>query len=264
MKKKIIVLTDLTKAAEKAIEQAIVIAKKSGSSITLVHVLEPKSHVSEEVTQLLNTETEIIKKKSGRECELIIKEGNLFDVISYLSCEKGYDLMVVGTHGSKTLKQKLFGADILKLLAKVPFPVLVVQKETEVRENFNKIVLPVSDHNTYSSVLEAIYIFAGIFQTEVHLYSIKKEGFPWSEQLLKNIDETTRQLESRGIKMLRVKEDQQLYSLGYAKQTIKYAASVGADAIFIISAPTEENFYFANADKEATLLNDYRIPVVCC
>jgi nucleotide-binding universal stress UspA family protein len=263
MKNKIIVPTDLTKAAQQAIRQATAIARKTSSSVTLLHVMDNKSSSREEVQQALDMEADNIRKNAGIHCDVLIKEGNLFEMISYMACEKDYDLMVIGTHGIKGVKQMLFGSNILKLVVRIPVPVLVVQEESPLIESFHKVVLPVSSHETFRSAVEAILLFAGIYNLEVHLYSIHKAGFVWSDQMLKNIEEATQQLQTQGIPMIRVKEEQQVYSMGYAKQTVLYAQSVGADALWMISVPTEENYYFAQSDKETMLLNDFHIPVLC-
>jgi len=263
MKNKIIVPTDLTKAAQQAIRQATVIARKTGSSITLVHVMDNKSSSLEEVRQALDNEADTISKNTGVNCDVLIQEGNLFEMISYVACEKEYDLMVIGTHGIKGIKQMLFGANILKLVVKIPVPVLVVQEESPLIESFHKVVLPVSSHDAFLSAVEAILFFAGIYDLEVHLYSIHKAGFIWSDQMLRNIEDATLRLQTKGVRMIRVKEEQQVYSMGYAKQTVKYAQSIDADALWMISVPTEENYYFAQSDKETMLLNDFHIPVLC-
>ena len=263
MKNKIIVPTDLTSAAQQAIRQATAIASKTGSSITLFHVLDNKSSSLEEVRKALDTEAGNIKKEKGINCDILIKEGNLFEVISYVACEKDYDLMVIGTHGIKGIRQMFFGADILKLVVRIPVPVLVVQEESPLIGSFQKVVLPVSSHNIFRSAVDVILLFAGIYDLEVHLYSIHKAGFVWSDQMLKNIEEATLLFQSKGVRMIRVKEEQEVYSMGYAKQTVRYAQSIGADALWMISVPTEENYYFAQSDKETMLLNDFHIPVLC-
>ena len=263
MKNKIIVPTDLTEAAHKAIAQATVIAQKTRSSITLLHVMDEKSGSSEEVKKSLHSTADHIRENAGIQCDVMIIEGNLFEVISYVACEKDYDLMVIGTHGVKGIKQMLFGANILKLVVTIPFPVLVVQEESPLIESFHKIVLPVSSHDSFRMAVESILLFAGIYDIEIHLYSIHKAGFIWSDQMLKNIEEATLQIQTEGVRMIRVKEEQQVYSLGYAKQTVKYAHSIGADALWMISVPTEENYYFAQSDKESMLLNEFHIPVFC-
>lgn len=263
MKKKIIVPTDLTKAAEKAISQAIVIARKSGSSLTLLHIMDKKLSEAEEIKNALKTEAEMITGNAGVSCDVILREGNIFEAIPYVAGSNEYDLMVIGTHGMKGIRQNLFGSNILKLVSKTPLPVLVLQEDSPVIESIRKIVLPASSHETFKIEVEAIAYLASLFDIEVHLYSIQKVGFPWPDQLVKNTKEAIKTFEERGVRIKRIKEEQKVYSQGYAKQTLLYAHETGADIVCMIAMPSEEYYYFAHSDKEAILMNEYRIPVLC-
>lgn len=263
MKNRIIVPTDFTNAAEQAVKQAIVIAKRSGSSVTLFHVMDDKSASADEIMGKLNTGAERIRQSAGIACEVLINEGNIFEIIPLAVCEKDYDLMVIGAHGIKGIWQKLFGSDILKLVCKVTIPVLVVQEDSPLVEIFHKIVLPVGSHDDFHLAVEAVLLFAGKYDIEVHLYSIHKPGFEWTKQLLANIEETTRKFEEQGIRMIRIKEEQEGFSQGYASQTLRYAQSVGADAICVMSVESQDYYYMAKAYKEAMLLNEFHLPVLC-
>jgi hypothetical protein len=108
-----------------------------------------------------------------------------------------------------------------------------------------------------------VLLFATLFNTEVQLYSINKPGYEWPEQLVKNIEDATTSFTLNGVTMKRVKEEQEVYSQGYAKQTLLYAGSAGADLISMMSAPSDDYYYFAAADKEAILLNELHLPVLC-
>jgi nucleotide-binding universal stress UspA family protein len=260
---KIIVPTDFTKATDTAIMQAAVIALKTHADLILLHVVDDKSPSWEESERTLKAEAEKIIREYGLQCDILLKTKNIFDVITPELCKTTYDLMVIGTHGIKGVKQKLFGADILKLVSKVPIPVLVVQEDSALVKNFTRIVLPVSSHEGFMIAVNTVMLFAGIFQTEVHLYSINKPGFTWPEQMKRNIDNAMSLFKTRGIQVIRIKEDQTLYSLGYAKQTLNYAKSINADGICMISVPSYEYYYFAQADKETMLENEFRIPILC-
>ena len=263
MKNKIIVATDLTTLADLAIKQATAIAIASKSSLTLLHVIDDKSLSAEETNKTLSDLATSISSQNGIACDILIREGNIFDVIPYVTCEHDFDLMIIGTHGIKGIRQMLFGANILKLIAKISIPVLVVQEESSMIEAVKKIVLPVSSHESFTAAIDAVMFFSKVFNLEVHLYSIHKPGFDWPEQMLTNIEVATRMFESKGIPMIRVKEDQNVYSLGYAKQTLNYAHSVGADFICMMSVPSKEYYYFAPADKESMILNEFYLPILC-
>ncbi|MCX6268894.1 MAG: universal stress protein [Bacteroidetes bacterium] len=263
MKNKILVPTDFTKAASQAVRQAIAIAKKAGSSVTIFHVIDGKSASADEISGRLNAEAENIRKNDEIACDVLVKQGNLLEIIPLTVCEKDYDLMVIGTHGLKGIREKMFGADILKLVAKIPIPVLVVQEDSSLVESFQKIVLPVGSHNTYWKAVDAVLLFAGIYDLEVHFYSIHKPGFEWSRQMLANIEETTRKFEENGVRMIRVKEEQAGFSQGYDRQTLKYARSIGADAVLMMAVASQEYDTLPKAYKEALLLNDFHCPVLC-
>ena len=263
MNNNIIVPNDFSPLAEKAIQQAVVIALKNKSSITLLHVIHDKSHTRPEAEALLRAQAESIAREKGLTCYFKLRVGNLFEEIHYVTCEKEYNLMVVGAHRMKGIKQMLFGANILKLVEKSSTKVLVLQEASPLLNSFKRIVLPVSSHESFQLVLEDVCDFASIFDSEVMLYSINKPGFEWPNQLLLNIELATKCFESEGIKMTRVKEDATVYAMGYAWQTMKYANSCGADAICMMSMPSSEYYYFAHADKEALLMNEYHIPILC-
>ena len=263
MNKPVLVPTDLTDVASKAIRQAEIIAKKAGTSVSLLHVLNDKSPSLIEVEDLLTKEGAEVKAATGKECEILIKEGSIFEIIPQVSCDHGYVLMVIGTHGVHGFRQHFLGADILKLVNRVHIPALVVQKHSPLIENFRILVMPVSSHPDFSREINAVLLFAKLFDTEIHLYSIYKPGYEWSEQLLKNIEEATKTFESQGVRMKRVKEDQSVYSQGYARQTLLYAGSARADLISMISTLSEDYYHFATADKELLLLNEHHLPVLC-
>lgn len=262
MKNRIIVPTDLTEVSNQAIRQGIAIAKKADTDLVLLYVLEDKSLSIEESAQILKSDADNIMKETGLKCDVSVKKGSFFDVVSNEACEGSFDLMVIGAHEIKGIRQMFFGADILKLAMKVPMPVLVVQKDSPLIGEFHKLVLPVSSHELFQPIINAVLFFAKIFGSEVHFYSIRKAGFDWPDQLLKNIEEATRQFESEQIKILRVKEDANLYEFGYARQTLKYAISAGADLICMMSFPSKDYYYFAQSDKEKLLTNEFHIPVL--
>lgn len=67
----------------------------------------------------------------------------------------------------------------------------------------------------------------------------------------------------KGISYKRIDEDQNVFSVGFAKQTLNYASAQRANLISIMVNPTQENAYFADSDKEAILMNEHCIPILC-
>jgi hypothetical protein len=228
--------------------------------ITLYHVLDKKS--KPEATDELATKADFICKSEDIDCNSKTMEGNIFHEIPIESKKEEYALMIIGTHGIRGLKQKLLGADILKLISKVAVPVLVVQKNSELKAGFKRIILPAATHKAYDKLVESAIFFASNFQSEVHLYAIERPGFEWPASLKQNIERTKGRFTDAGVSIKLVVEPQTMLSVGFAKQTLQYAEKIDADMVCMMSVPSEEYFYFAQQDKENMLMNELEIPVL--
>lgn len=261
---KILVPVDFTAASDKAVEFAVHIAKKMHADITLLHVFEDEGISQEECEDKLNNIALTINAGNETYCDFICEPGSIFDVIPDTASRGAFRLMVLGAHGRQGLRQKFFGADIMKLLKKIPIPSLVVRKGSSIPESgFNTTIFPVGSHDAYERKIEAIYIIAGLCDPEIHIYSISKPGFEQTDKLRENIVLAEKCFTDKGIRFIRVDEDQRVFSVGFAKQTLIYAVEQKADLISIMVNPTRENAYFADSDKEAILMNEHCIPVLC-
>ena len=259
--KKILVPIDFTKLSDKVIEQAAILGAASGADLVLLHCISPSADLA---TIRVKLAEKAIKAsvKYNVTCDSKVLEGSIFKSIPAEAEQNEYLLMVIGTHGVKGLKQKLLGADILKLITKVPVPTLVVQSTSLFRTSFDKIILPVATHLAYDNILQAVVTIGKLFNSEVHIYSIERPGFKSPEQLKKNLQRTSSLFEENGIKHIRVNEKQTVLSIGFAIQTLQYAKKTGADMIAIMSVSSEEYHYFAQQDKENLLTNEDGLPVL--
>jgi nucleotide-binding universal stress UspA family protein len=260
--KKILVPVDFTKLSDKVIEQAALFSSLSDSAMVLLHLVD-KSADKDTLALKLTRKAVGASVKYNVTCDSKIREGSIFKEIQAEAEENDYQLVVIGTHGVRGLKQKLLGADILKVITKIPVPTLVVQSTSPFRTSFDKIVLPVATHLAYENILRAVVVIGKLFKSEVHIYSIERPGFETPVQLKKNLEKTKAIFEENGISYIRVNEKQTVLSVGFAQQTLKYAKKTGADMIAIMSVSSEEYHYFAQQDKENLLTNEPGIPVLC-
>jgi nucleotide-binding universal stress UspA family protein len=260
--KKILVPIDFTKLSDKVIEQAAILGIASGADLVLLHCTDRSADLATIRVKLADHAIKASKKYNVT-CDSKIIEGSIFKIIPVEAEENDYLLMVIGTHGVKGLKQKLLGADILKLITKIPVPTLVVQSTSLFRTSFDKIILPVATHLAYENILKAVVTIGKLFNSEVHIYSIERPGFKSPEQLKKNLQLTSNLFDENGIKYIRVNEKQTVLSIGFAIQTLQYAEKTSADMIAIMSVSSEEYHYFAQQDKENLLTNEAGLPVLC-
>ena len=260
--KKILVPIDFTELSDQVLEQAALFGRKTDATLVLLHVSD-KANDMELLKSRLAFKAIATKDRFGIKCEGLVRTGSIFRDIQAEVEENDYDLMVIGTHGIHGLKQKFLGADILKIITKIPVPVLVVQSTSSIKSTYDKIVMPVASHNSYENILHAVVNVAKLFNAEVHIYSIDRPGFEWPEQLKKNLEKTKSAFDSNGIKYLRINEKQTVLSIGFAAQTLKYAQKSGAELIAMMSVSSDEYHYFAQQDKENMITNEGGIPVLC-
>ena len=261
---RILIPVDFTAAADKAVEYGVYLAKKMHAKISLLHVFEDEGLTIEECEDKLTVISNEINDKKEVPCDFICEAGSIFEIIPEISSKSAFRMAVIAAHGRKGFRQKLFGADILKLLKRIPIPAMVVQEGSSIKESgFKTVIFPVGSHDEYERNIDAMNIIAGICDPEIHLYSISKPGFEQTDKLRKNILLAEERFSEKGIRYKRIDEDQKVFSVGFAKQTLKYANDHKANLISIMVNPTRENVYFADSDKESILMNEQCIPVLC-
>lgn len=256
----ILVPTDFTEATEKALEQAEALAVAGAGKIDLLHVLTDKSNESYAKTKLDLIARQVSEKNLI--CNALIKSGSVLDTIANTAKEGKYDFVVAGTHGAQGIRQNLFGADILRLVRNSSCPAIVVQKETVIKPGFKKILLPVGSHLGYFELTKTTAHIAKAFDAEVSLFRIER-GEEMPKTMVENLDFSKKHFDLNGVKWNEVVIEPSVYSFGYAKQTLLYASENGYDLIGIMPHSSAEHSYFANADKERVLTNEYAISVLC-
>jgi nucleotide-binding universal stress UspA family protein len=264
--KKIVVPVDFTAASEQAVKQAIVIAKKTNTSILLLHCMESRSaekKVNDQklVEENLNLLTKRIESE-GLECGHIIADGSIFDQIPAIANRPDNYMMVIGTHGIQGIKQKMMGADILRIVRKVYIPCLIVQEEC-ITNYSSPVVLPVGGHQNFKRLAELTADYALKTGAEIHIFSVNKKGNPISENIRQNTAHAKEIFTNKSVPFKYHNEDAYVISVGYAKQTLKYANLIGAGLVSVMSVNSDEHYYFAQSDKETMINNEYNIPVFC-
>ncbi len=264
MENRILIPVDFTDASDKAVEFGVFLAKKSQFTISLLHVFEDEGRSMDVCKTKLKEIADRVNESKGIQCDYFCEEGSIFTTIPEMASQNSIRMLVMATHGRKGLRQKFFGPDILKLLKRIPVPTLVVQEKSCIpEEGFKSVIFPVGGQDDYDKKVEAMVFVAGLFDPEIHLYSITKPGFEQTEKLRDNIILAESGFSEKGIRYKRVVEDQSVFSVGFAKQTLQYAEKNSADLITIMVNPTQENYYFADSDKESILTNELGIPVLC-
>lgn len=258
----ILVPYDLTETTKAAVLFAAKLAQKSGSGVKILHI--ETSDSSDDVASQLESLAGQLKAELGVYAQYLIRKGNLIKEISNEANSRNYSMVIIGSHGIKGMKDSLFGMDVLKLVKAIAVPVVALQKGFSADPaGMSEILLPASSHHVFEKKVNAVITLARLFSSTVHVYTVEKPGFEWSDSLKRNIELAVSKLESSNVNFKRVNEQQTTYSPGYAKQILKYAQQSGAGLIAVVSTASDEYYYIADSDKERLLTNDQNIPVLC-
>lgn len=186
--KRILVPIDFSKEAENAARVAAQIARKTGSEIYLVHMLElPVTTIDPAEMNAISSEPQIIyfmklaHEKFEKFISLPFFQGlkvvesvqfqHAFSGIIAESEKSNIDLIVMGSQGASGLQEMFIGSNTEKVVRRSKIPVLVIKKDIDKFE-VNDIVFA-SDFNKESkTTFQRIADFANLFEAKVHLLYI--------------------------------------------------------------------------------------------
>ncbi len=145
MFRSIVVGTDGSETARKAVEEAIDLAKSVGAAVCLVSAYEPvpQARLREEAKQIpddlqwmVNPREEVdatlsdaadVVREAGLEVETFAREGDPADAILDVAEERGADLIVVGNKGMTGARRFLLGSVPNRVSHHAPCSVLIVR-----------------------------------------------------------------------------------------------------------------------------------------
>ena len=143
MFKNILVPTDGSDLAAKAVEQGVLFAKEIGAKITAVTVTEPSNLIAASPTQLEYTPIEYQKharayaesvlgtvsdaaKSAGVVCDTLhVEHEQVYQAIIEAAEARRCDLIVMASHGRRGVSAVVLGSETVKVLTHSMIPVLV-------------------------------------------------------------------------------------------------------------------------------------------
>ncbi len=259
---KIAVLVDFTRSGKTALLQAKRISEITGAEIIAVNISE--SHDDENTLLQIDEYTTSVLG-SGIPCLAVVGHGNLLSAIPEKLSEINPDLVVICTHGIHGVIQKIFGSTILKMVQALHYPCLVVQENSRIRSGLShRILLTASPYDSFYPKMKQCSIFAKIIGAEVVHYEMDKYLNGTQDVIANHAKEASVFFNEHDIPFSAVKEEAKLMSMGFAQQTINYAAENDFDCICLSTNTHQETMAMGKADKEKMLTNEAGIPVLCC
>lgn len=131
----ILVATDLSHRSEAAIARAVQLAERFSAKLTLLHVVEhdqPDRYVARELRQAndaLAEEGERLRSQIGPKIDVCTVAGDPFEKIGDVAAEEIADLIVVGRHRRRPLRDLFVGTTVERLMWRGTHPVLMVKND---------------------------------------------------------------------------------------------------------------------------------------
>jgi len=131
MFEKILVPTDGSEYADRAVEVALGLARELGTRVVALHVLDEKLILPLEVLEEEGQHILEEVRRRGEEMEVPVDEiilfGNPRQDMAKITTKSGADLMIIGTHGRTGVEKLLLGSVAENALKTVEVPVMLVK-----------------------------------------------------------------------------------------------------------------------------------------
>jgi nucleotide-binding universal stress UspA family protein len=185
--KKILVPIDFSKPSEYAAKMAAKIAKKTGASITLIHLIELPSEIvdiyygsrfsiPESMLYLRKIKEKILKFKNNffpedMKVDYFIKLNNPFDGIRKYADKIDADLIIMGSKGHSKFEEIIIGSNTEKIVRSSKIPVIVVKRDSK-KFSLKNLVFASNFKKDNKEVFIKFLDFANIFNSKIHLLRV--------------------------------------------------------------------------------------------
>jgi nucleotide-binding universal stress UspA family protein len=189
--KNIIVGIDFSEGSLNAMKNAIFIAEKFKSKLTLLFVITLDAKVLIGVDKLDKTEiyslVEMKLKKLAADCKKVlpqnvikykIRTGKVSKEINTEAKEQGNALIVLGTHGCSGFKEFFIGSSAFRAISGSSCPVLTVRYGAHVPKHLTEILIVVDDTMETLQKLRPAANIAKKFFARVHVVGLYPPQFP--------------------------------------------------------------------------------------
>lgn len=168
--KRILVPTDFSPNAEKALNFAVQIAKKAGAELFLVHAVEAydeKDDMASAKEKLGLVSKSILDTESMEITTGIVSDSSVNGILDAIA-EYRADLVVMGTMGNTGFNERIFGSRTAVVIGKSPVPVLAIPLLSEWKAP-EKILVAVNRFEGTDELLKPVIGLASVFNAGIQL-----------------------------------------------------------------------------------------------
>ena len=195
---KILVPTDFSRNAQNALECALVIARKTGSEITLLHVCQlPVEHYSSAypiIAEQTKNDMKAANEKAEEICQAIssahsiacdnvVVAGSTREEIIKSAAVNHADLIIMATKGASGIDKVLFGSNTASVIEKAPCPVLAVPEKASTALP-KKIAYATNYHDSDMQTLKELTKLTVNLSAELMILHVPKKKLRSEQELV--------------------------------------------------------------------------------
>ncbi|MGO8999844.1 MAG: universal stress protein [Polyangiaceae bacterium] len=211
--RRVLVCIDHSPFSEECLGHAVAISKSLGSSITLLHVMQPPHERSglhatdvldweisrQEESAYLEHLEERGTRTSGRQVDTRLEQGHPAERITAVAREIGADLTVLGSRGERGAAAWTLGSTVLQVLAVTRGSVLIARSTSNAGSEVSpkRILVPLDGSRRSESVLPTAVRIASANDAELLLVFVVREPAPTAVLRAPEDLELARQLATR-------------------------------------------------------------------
>jgi nucleotide-binding universal stress UspA family protein len=269
--KKILVPTDFSQEAENALKVAAQIAKKHGSEIYLLHMLEiPMQEIDTVSAHVEVPEVMFFMKMAHKKFEEImesdylkditvheiVKPGATFNSVVDICHEQGAEIIIMGSHGASGFKEMFVGSNAEKVVRMSDIPVLVIKNEHD-EFSIDDLVFASDFKNDSKETYGQASEFATAFDAKIHLLMVNTAGnFTTTKTAKERINNFIKDYSFKNY-TINIYNDESV-----EKGILNFSKDIDADLIGISTHGRQGIAHFFNGSISEDLVNHAKRPVI--
>jgi len=269
--KKILVPTDFSPEAENALKVAAKIAKKYGSEIYLLHMLEIPMQETDAVNahaevpevmffmRMAHQKFEEIMESNylkGLTVHEIVKPGASFNSVVDICHEQGAEIIIMGSHGANGFKEMFVGSNAEKVVRNSDIPVLVIKNEHD-EFSIDDFVFASDFKNDSKETYRQATEFATAFGAKIHLLMVNTAGnFTTTKKANERINAFIGDYSFKNYTINIYNDD------SVEKGILNFSKDIDADLIGISTHGRQGIAHFFNGSISEDLVNHAKRPVI--
>ena len=256
MKKTILTPVDFSKVGQNAIDQAAGILETTKGDLLLFRVVKDSKELFATKKKMNRFRAKIQEQYPDLNVKSRLRIGDFFESIGYAALENNAELIVMGTHGLKGL-QFITGSRALRVVSNSEVPIIIVQKESVIKNGFKNILVPMTlDKNSKQKLTYAKHL-ALYFNSKVFLIAPTEKDEFLRNKLERDLNFSRQYFDEANIPYeAEINED--VYTLD---SYIDYAKEKEIDLIVFMNQP-ESAFILFDDRVQRVITNKAHIPVL--